>query len=394
MRGLSFGGKTMLPVKPRAIAISGVLAILSFVCGALAGGAAPTKITHEGWGKTPQGDAVDIYTLANAKGMEARIITYGGILVSLKVPDRHGKLGDIVAGFDSLAGYVQQPPPPYFGALIGRYGNRIGNASFTLDGTKYTLAKNDGANTLHGGLRGFDKRIWTAKAMPNGSLELTYLSKDGEEGFPGNLSVTVTYALTEQNELRIDYSATTDKDTVVNLTNHSYFNLAGQGTGDVLGHVVTIHADRITATDKGLIPTGELRNVAGTPFDFLTQHTIGERINAQDQQLAFGRGYDHNWVLNRTGTGLQLAAKVTEPTSGRAMEVWTTEPGLQFYTGNQLDGSMHGKDGVVYRQRYAFCMETQHFPDSPNKPNFPTTELKPGARYHSTTVFRFSTQAK
>jgi aldose 1-epimerase len=319
-------------------------------------------------------------------------MTYGGVLVSLKMPDRSGKLADIVNGFDSLAGYVGQPPPPYFGALIGRYGNRIANGKFTLDGLQYTLPQNDGQNTLHGGTRGFDKRLWKAKPLNGESLELTYLSKDGEEGFPGNVSVTVIYTLTDKNELKIDYSATTDKDTVVNLTNHSYFNLAGQGVGDVLGHVVTIHAGRFTPVDKGLIPTGELRKVDGTPFDFRTPRAIGDRINDKDEQLTFGRGYDHNWVLDRTGTSLQVAAKVTEPKSGRVMEVLTTEPGLQFYTGNQLDGSIHGKGGAVYGQRSAFCMETQHFPNSPNQPSFPSTELKPGARYHTTTIYRFSTE--
>jgi aldose 1-epimerase len=346
----------------------------------------------EEWGKTPAGEPVELYTLTNSKGAEARIMTYGGVVVSLKMPDRSGKLGDIVNGFDSLAGYVGQPPPPYFGALIGRYGNRIANGKFTLDGVQYTLPQNDGQNSLHGGTRGFDKVLWKAKPLNGESLELTYLSKDGEDGYPGNLSVTVIYTLTDKNELKIDYSATTDKDTVVNLTNHSYFNLAGQGVGDVLGHVVTINADRFTPVDEGLIPTGELRKVDGTPFDFRTPRAIGERINAQDEQLTYGKGYDHNWVLNRMGTALQLAAKVTEPKSGRVMEVLTTEPGLQFYTGNQLDGSIHGKGGAVYGKRSAFCMETQHFPNSPNQPNFPSTVLKPGARYHTTTIYRFSTQ--
>jgi aldose 1-epimerase len=359
---------------------------------AAAAAAATAGVKEEPWGKTPQGQDVELFTLTNAHGMEVRIITYGGILVSLKVPDRSGKLGDIVNGFDSIAGYVQQPPEPYFGAIIGRYGNRIANGTFTLGGVRYTLAKNNGPNTLHGGIRGFDKVIWQARAVGNDGVQLKYLSKDGEEGFPGNLSATVVYTLDDHNDLKIDYSATTDKDTVVNLTNHSYFNLAGQGVGDVLGELVTIHADRFTPVDKTLIPTGELRKVDGTPFDFRTPHAIGERIDANDEQISFGQGYDHNFVLNRSGAGPQLAAKASDPKSGRVMEILTTEPGLQFYTGNQLDGTLHGKGGAVYGKRSAFCMETQHFPDSPNKPAFPSTELKPGSQYHTTTIFRFSAE--
>jgi aldose 1-epimerase len=337
------------------------------------------------WGQTPEGESVELYTLTNAKGSEARIVTYGGIVVSLKVPDRSGAPGDVVTGFDNLDGYLT--PAPYFGAIIGRYGNRIGKSRFSLNGVEYTLASNDGENHLHGGVRGLDKRVWTARPLSPQSLELTYLSKDGEEGYPGNLSTTVTYTLTDANELKIEYSATTDKDTVVNLTSHSYFNLAGQG--DILGHQVVIHADRFTPVDQGLIPTGELKSVAGTPFDFRTAKTIGERIEQKDEQLIFGRGYDHNWVLNRSGSGLETAARVTDPKSGRVMEVLTTEPGLQFYTGNFLDGTLQGK-GRVYTRRSAFCMETQHFPDSPNQPGFPSTVLKPGGRYQTTTVYRFS----
>jgi aldose 1-epimerase len=362
----------------------------AFVYGAAPGRQASAKPKVESWGKTSTGESVDLYALTNAKGMEARIINYGGIVVSLKVPDRAGKLADVVNGFDSLASYVGPPAPPFFGALVGRYGNRIGGASFTLDGAKYTLPANDGANTLHGGTRGFDKFVWNAKPLSAQSLQLTLLSKDGDQGFPGNLSVTVVYPVTDNNELKIDYSATTDKDTVVNLTNHSYFNLAGQGEGDVLAHQVMIAADRFTPVNKGLIPTGELRSVAGTPFDFRTPHAIGERINATDEQLGYGKGYDHNFVLNHAPSATpQLAARVTEPKTGRVMEVLTTEPGLQFYTGNQL-GGMHGKDGKIYGPRSAFCMETQHFPNSPNQASFPTTELKPGARYHTTTIYRFS----
>lgn len=344
--------------------------------------------TSREFGKTPSGETVELYTLKNAKGVEADIMTYGGVVVSLKVPDRSGALADVVLGFDDFAGYLL--PPPYFGALIGRYGNRIGHALFTLDGVEYKLAKNDGDNSLHGGTRGFDKVLWKARPLDPQSLELTYLSKDGEEGYPGNLSVTVVYTITDNNELKIDYTATTDKDTVLNLTNHSYFNLAGQGEGDILSHQITINADRFTPVDKGLIPTGELRNVEGTPLDFRQPHAIGERINSTDEQIVLGRGYDHNFVLNRTADGLSLAARVTEAKSGRVMEVLTTQPAIQFYTGNFLDGSIRGKGGKVYGKRSALCLETQHYPDSPNHPDFPTAELKPGERYHTTTVYRFS----
>ncbi len=338
------------------------------------------------WGMTPDGKTVELYTLKNSKGAEARIMNYGGVLASLKVPDRSGAFGDVVAGLDAFQDYLK--PPPYFGAIIGRYGNRIGNARFTLNGVEYKLAKNDGENSLHGGMRGFDKRLWQANALSPESLELKYWSADGEEGYPGNLDVTVKYTLTDANELRIDYLAVTDKDTVVNLTNHSYFNLAGEG--DILGHEVMINADRFTPVDKGLIPTGELKDVTGTPFDFRTATAIGKRIEQKDQQLIFAGGYDHNWVLNRKGDGLEAVAKVTDPKSGRVMEVLTTQPGLQFYTGNFLDGTLKGK-GRTYTRRSAFCMETQHFPDSPNKPGFPSTVLKPGSTYQNTTVYRFST---
>jgi len=341
------------------------------------------------FGKLPTGETVELYTLKNAKGMEADISTYGGVIVSLKVPDRSGALGDIVLGFDDLKGYLT--PPPYFGAIIGRYGNRIGHAQFTLDGVTYKLFKNDGDNSLHGGKRGFDKVLWKAKPGDGNSLELAYLSKDGEEGYPGNLSVTVVYTLTDENELKIDYSATTDKDTVLNLTNHSYFNLAGQGEGDILNHQIMINADKFTPVDKGLIPTGELRSVEGTPLDFRQPHAIGERIGSSYEQIVLGGGYDHNFVLNRSGDGLSLAARVTEAKSGRVMEVLTTQPAIQFYTGNFLDGTLKGKGGKVYGRRSALCLETQHYPDSPNHPDFPTTELKPGERYHTTTVYRFST---
>jgi aldose 1-epimerase len=346
---------------------------------------AATKITPASFGKTKDGAAVQIFTLTNKNGVEARIMTYGGRVVSLKTPDKTGAMGDVVLGFDSLDGYLGDNP--YFGALVGRYANRIGHAQFTLDGVLYKMAKNDGDNCLHGGLRGFDKVVWTPKMLGDGGLQLTYLSKDGEEGFPGNLKTTVVYHLTDANELKIDYEATTDKDTVLNLTNHSYFNL--KGSGDILDHVLTINANRFTPVDSGLIPTGTLQMVAGTPFDFTKATAVGARINSADEQIKLGRGYDHNWVLNKKGGELSMAARVEEPTSGRVLEVWTTEPGVQFYTGNFLDGTIHGKGGQVYKQRSALCLETQHFPDSPNKPNFPSAVLKPGGKYKTTTVYKF-----
>jgi aldose 1-epimerase len=353
---------------------------------------AKLSMKKQSFGKTESGEAVDLYTLANKNGMEVAITNFGGIVVSLKAPDRNGKFDDVVLGYDQLDGYLTNKA--FFGALIGRYGNRIAHGQFKLDGTTYNLPKNDGDNTLHGGMRGFNKRLWTAKDVSSNkgaALELTYLSKDGEEGFPGNLSAKVIYTLTDQNELHIDYSATTDKDTVVNLTNHSYFNLAGQGKGDILGHQLLIKADRFTPVDQTLIPSGDLKAVKGTPFDFITPTAIGERINQDDQQLKFGKGYDHNWVLNG---GIKatpaLAAEAYEPKSGRVLQVWTTEPGVQFYSGNFLDGTITGKSGKVYNLRYAFCLETQHFPDSPNHANFPSTELKPGEKYHTSTIFKFS----
>ena len=345
-------------------------------------------IKKEAFGMTATGEQVELYTLTNVNGLEARIMTYGGIVISLKVPDRDGKLGDIVLGYETLEGYLKNNP--YFGSIIGRYGNRIGKGTFSLNGKEYSLPRNNGENTLHGGNRGFDKVVWTAKGVKsrNGAgLSLTYLSKDGEEGFPGNLSVTVVYTLTNNNELKIDYSATTDKTTVVNLTHHSYFNLAGEG--DILNHELMINARMFTPVDSGLIPTGELRRVNGTPMDFTKSTAIGARIDQQDEQLTLGRGYDHNWVLNNNSGQLALAARVYEPRSGRVMEVATTEPGIQFYSGNFLDGSITGKSGQVYKQRYGFCLETQHFPDSPNKPAFPSTVLRAGQRYRTSTVYRF-----
>jgi aldose 1-epimerase len=351
-----------------------------------------SSITKAPFGKTADGAPVDIYTLKNAAGMEVAITTYGGRIVSLKAPGRDGKFADVVLGFDNLEGYLGANP--YFGALVGRYGNRIAKGQFKLDGKLYKLAVNDGPNSLHGGLKGFDKVVWTGREVPGGdpSLELTYLSKDGEEGYPGNLTVKVTYTLTAANELRLDYSATTDKDTVLNVTNHSYFNLAGQGHGDILSHVLQLNSSKITPVDAGLIPTGELKSVEGTPFDFRQPNVIGARINADEEQIKRGGGYDHNFIVDGEPGTLRLAARVTEPTSGRVLEVSTTEPGVQFYTGNFLDGTVKGKGGVAYAKRNGFCLETQHFPDSPNHPAFPTTTLKPGAEYKSTTVFKFSVQ--
>jgi aldose 1-epimerase len=348
-------------------------------------------ISQAPFGKTADGTPVEIYTLRNSKGMEARIMTYGGIIVSLKVPDKNGTFGDVVLGYDNLDDYVKNNP--FFGALVGRYGNRIAKGKFTLDGHEYTLALNNAPNNLHGGPIGFDKKVWkVAKAElgPRGPrLKLTYLSKDGEEGFPGNLKVMATYTLTDDNGLRLDYTATTDKATLCNLTQHSYFNLAGKG--DVLNHLVFINADKFTPVDNTLIPNGELKPVAGTPFDFCKPMSIGARINADDEQIKFGSGYDHNWVVNKPLGKLGLVARVTEPTTGRVMEVLSTEPGVQFYTGNYLDG-ITGKGGWVYQKRNGFCFEPQHYPDSPNHPQFPSAELMPGQTYQNTIIYKFSVQ--
>lgn len=346
-------------------------------------------IRKSDFGKTPDGASIALYTLTNSKGMEARIMTYGGTIVSLRTPDRKGVMGDVVLGYDNLAGYTGGKA--FFGALVGRYANRIAHGRFVIDGKTYNVPKNDGENALHGGIRGFDKRVWLPRELPGGALQLTYVSKDGEEGYPGNLTATVTYTLTDDNRLRIHYAAVTDQATVLNLTNHSYFNL--KGDGDILGHLVTLNADRYTPVDAGLIPTGELRPVEGTPFDFRRALTPGQRIGQPDEQLKLGKGYDHNWILNRTGMGagvLSLAARVEESgISGRIMEVYTDQPGVQFYTGNFLDGTEKGK-GKVYSQHAGFCFETQHFPDSPNKPAFPSAVLRPGQNYDTTTEFRFS----
>jgi aldose 1-epimerase len=350
-------------------------------------------IRKESFGKTAGGEQIDLYTLSNKKGMEAAITNFGATVVALKVPDRAGKAADVVLGFDTLEGY--EKGIAYFGATIGRYGNRIGGGKFSIEGKTYTLPKNNGNNTLHGGIVGFDKKVWKAREIASKdskSLEMSYLSADGEEGFPGNLSVKVVFTLpADRNELKIDYQATTDKDTVLNLTNHSYFNLAGEGNGDILDHVLTLHAKQFTPVDQTLIPTGEVRDVAGTPLDFTNATAIGKRINDGYEQLIFGKGYDHNWVLASGGAkGLTPAAEAYDPKSGRRLEVLTTEPGVQFYSGNFLDGAAKGKGNKAYGQRAAFCLETQHFPDSPNHPNFPSTLLKPNSVFHSQTVFRFS----
>jgi aldose 1-epimerase len=376
-----------------------LLCALIFVCeltlaGSLSSQAMRGTIRKQSFGKTNGGEQIDLYSLSNQKGMEVSITNFGATIVALRVPDRAGKPADVVLGFDTLEGY--ENGKSYFGATVGRYANRIGGGTFSINGKTYTLPKNNGNNTLHGGIIGFNKKVWEAReiATKDGAgLELSYLSADGEEGFPGNLSVRVVFTVpADRNELKIDYTATTDKDTVLNLSNHSYFNLAGEGNGDILDHVMTLHAKQFTPVDKTLIPTGDLRDVAGTPMDFNTATAIGKRINDNYEQLIFGKGYDHNWVLARSGDGkgLTIAADAYDSKSGRTLEVLTTEPGVQFYSGNFLDGSAKGKGGKAYGQRAAFCLETQHFPDSPNHPNFPSTLLKPGAVFRSETVFRFS----
>lgn len=341
------------------------------------------KITKSSFGKTRSGEEVELYTLKNNRDVTVKIITYGGIITELHVPDAQGKTADIVLGFNTINEYLA--PHPFFGVLVGRYGNRIAGGQFALDGQTYTLAKNDGQNHLHGGITGFDKVVWDAEEIQTSDavgLRLFYLSKDGEEGYPGNLKTTVKYLLNDENELTIHYEATTDKSTVVNLTQHTYFNLLGEGSGDVLEHEVWINADRFTAVNDALIPTGELRFVKNSPMDFTTQHSIGSTIKAVG-------GYDHNYVLNKDKNGLSLAARVVEPRSGRVMETWTTEPGVQFYTGNFLDGTFAGKWGQRYEKHAGFCLETQHYPDSPNHPEFPSTRLNPGETYRQTTIYKF-----
>jgi aldose 1-epimerase len=371
------------------------LALAALATG-LATPAEAAKVSHvkkAPFGTTVKGEKVQIYTLTNKNGLEARIATYGGTIVSLKTPDKAGKLANIVLGFDRIEPY--QKGVPYFGALIGRYGNRLANGTIVIDGQTYKLPQNDGTNTLHGGPKGFDKVVWQAKPYEdkNGpGLKLTYVSADGEMGFPGALTVHVTYQLRNDNALSIDYEATTDKPTVANLTNHSYFNLTGDTDTPILDHLMTINADKITPVDKRLIPTGDLKDVTGTPFDFRKATAIGDRIGADDEQLKLAGGYDHNWVLNQPKPGEEiLAAKVVEPKSGRTLEVRTVEPGVQFYAGNFLDGKPAGV-GTVFKHRTGFCLETQHYPDSPNQPNFPSTELRPGQVYKTHTVFVFGVE--
>ncbi|MBD3672518.1 MAG: galactose mutarotase [Planctomycetaceae bacterium] len=338
-------------------------------------------------------DSIKLYTLKNKSGMTVKATNYGAIITSIVVPDRNGQLIDIALGYNRVEDYINAVDKPYFGAIVGRYGNRIANGQFTLNGETYSLLKNNGENHLHGGAIGFDKVVWTVEAYDEAkSLRLSYLAKDGEEGYPGNVKVTVTYTLQDDNSLVVDYFATTDKATPLNVTQHTYFNLKGEGEGTILDHELMLNAQKFTPVDEGLIPTGELRDVTGTPFDFSMAKTIGRDIAKETQQLTFGGGFDHNWVLDKGGKpgALTLAARVYEPTSGRVMEIHTTEHGIQFYCGNFLDGRLTGKSGQPYVHRGGFCLETQHFPDSPNQPNFPSTIVKPGKPYSSQTVFKFS----
>jgi aldose 1-epimerase len=388
----------MLPARP--LVVAAVLLTVAVPSGCRRDSAEPallpaaaSRVSRAPFGTVPGGPAIELFTLTNPGGVEVRAMTYGGIIVSLRVPDRRRQLDDIVLGFDTAAEYAAGHP--YFGAIVGRYANRIANGRFVLDGKTYQLATNNGPNHLHGGVKGFDKVIWSGEPFQDdrgAGVVFTYTSGDGEEGYPGTVKARVTYTLTDRNELLFDYHATADRPTVINLSQHSYFNLAGQGSRDVLEHELQIHADRYTPVDDTLIPTGELAAVAGTPFDFRALTAIGARIGQDHVQLVRGRGYDHNYVLTRTGPDLQNAARVVERTTGRTLEVATTEPGVQFYSGNFLDGTITGKQGRVYRQRYGFCLETQHFPDSPNEPAFPSTVVGPGQEYRSRTVFRFGTE--
>jgi aldose 1-epimerase len=374
--------------------LGAVACVLTAACTAGDGEPAVT-VARETFGRMPDGTVVEALTLRNAHGIAVQVITYGGIIVSLETPDRNGQPADIVLGFDSLPPYLQDSP--YFGAIVGRYANRIARGRFTLDGTTYALATNNGPNHLHGGVEGFDKVVWEAEpfVLPDSAgVILRYTSADGEEGYPGTLRAVVTYTLTADDALVIDYRATTDAPTPVNLAQHSYFNLAGDRGGDVLDHELTLRASRYTPVDSTLIPTGELAAVAGTPFDFTTPHAIGARIGEDHEQLRFGGGYDHNFALDRGGDALALAASVYEPASGRTLDIHTTEPGIQFYSGNFLDGSLTGKRGRVYGHRTGFCLETQHFPDSPNQPAFPGTVLRPGEEYRSRTVWVFGVRTE
>jgi aldose 1-epimerase len=381
---------------PSALVLLAMLLVLAVLGGC--GGEPPdgpsasssdgATIGREAFGTMPDGQPVERFRLTNASGMTVEAVNYGGIITSIRVPDQGGRMDDVVLGFDSLEGYLGEHP--FFGAIIGRYGNRIANGVFTLDGETYTLAKNNGPNHLHGGEKGFDKVFWQAEPVAGqNAVAFSRTSPDGEEGYPGNLTVRVTYTLTDRNELVVEYHATTDKATPVNLTQHSYFNLAGHASGDILGHELMLNADRYTPVNDTLIPTGEVAPVEGTPFAFRMPTAIGARINEAHPQITHGLGYDHNWVLNGAAGELRLAARVLEPSTGRTLEVATTEPGIQFYSGNFLDGSITGKGGAVYRHRTGFCLETQHFPDSPNQPAFPSTILRPGEEYRTRTVFTF-----
>ncbi len=357
--------------------------------------ASQDTVTHKPWGTTPDGHSVALYTLTNKHGIRATITTYGGTLVSLYAPDRKGRMADITLGYDTVGGYVKDIGNTYFGALIGRYANRIAQGKYSVDGTPYTAAINNAPNSLHGGKAGFNKKVWTAVPGPRGNgaaLTLRYVSPDGQEGYPGTLTTQVVYTLRDDNALQMDYTATTDKDTIVNLTNHAYWNLNGAGSGTILNHVMKINADKFTPIDKTSIPLGPLESVAGTPFDFRRPTPIGARINRKDTQLANGAGYDHNFVVNGPMGTLRLAAQVYSPQSGRVLSVLTTEPGIQFYAGNFLNGKQIGKGGHPYTKRTGFALEAQHFPDSPNEPRYPTTELKPGQTYHQTTLYGFSTR--
>ncbi len=352
------------------------------------------RIDQKPFGRMPDGTSVELYTLHGPGGVSADVCTYGGTLVSLRAPDANGKVADVTLGFDDLEGYLAHKA--FFGAVVGRYGNRIGRARFTLEGREHRLARNDGENHLHGGVRGFDKVVWAARPLTTAAvpaLELSYRSGDGEEGYPGNLAVTVTYTLGADG-LRMDYAATADRVTHCNLTNHAYFNLEGEGHGNVVEHRMQIHASRFTAVGPGLIPTGELRPVEGTPFDFRRPVRIGDRIDARDAQLELAGGYDHNWVVDRSSAALAVCARVVAPRSGRVLEVLTTEPGVQFYAGNFLDGKLRGKGGKAYPHRGAFCLETQHFPDTPNRPEFPSTVLRPGEKLATSTIYRFSVERR
>ncbi len=354
--------------------------------------ASGVRLEKTNFGAMPDGRTVWLFTLTNAKGIKAKVMSYGATLTALEAPDREGKSADVTLGFDNLPDYLAKNR--FFGSIAGRYANRIANGTFTLDGKIYQLAVNSKPNHIHGGVKGFDKQVWNAEPFEReheAGVTFTYFSRDGEEGYPGNLKATVIYTLNNLNELSIQYYAETDKPTPVNLTNHAYFNLAGQGNGDVLNHFVMINADRFTPVNENLIPTGELRAVQNTPLDFTRPVRIGERIEDSSQQMQFGKGYDHNFVLNSQDGSLALAARVSEPSSGRVMEVYTTQPGVQLYTGNFLDG-VAGKEGKAYQRRYGFCLETQHYPNSPNQPNFPSAILKPGEKYDQKTVFKFSVE--